>query len=126
MSLTWQKEHTKSVIADATIMVTGSNYDHDVPITIHVKALELDYGPAIYFEVSSSIPYTDTHNWSDHPFMCSMGYMDDGKVGNVVEDTPAIRAMIAELVSGQKKMLYTSTDCTHKARLIKAIASFWS
>ena len=52
--------------------------------------------------------------------------MEGNKVANIIEDTPAIRAMIMELVSEEKRNLYTTTDCTYKARLIKAIASFWS
>jgi hypothetical protein len=52
--------------------------------------------------------------------------MEDDKVANIIEDTPIIRAMIMDLVSTEKRKLYTTTDCTYKARLIKAIASFWS
>ena len=122
----WQKKHTKSILCDKRITVIGSNDDGDIPIEVHVKAIELDYGPVIDFEVSVSIPFTNFMEWSDHPFSSSKEYIEDNKVVNIIEDTPVIRAMIAELVSEEKRNLYTTTDCTYKSRLIKAIASFWS
>ena len=121
----WQKKHTKSIFCDTKITVIGS-MDDDIPIELHVKAIELDYGPLIDFEVSASIPFTNITEWSDHPFACSTEYMEDKKVANIIEDTPLIRAMIMELISPVKHKLHTTTDCTYKARLIKAIASFWS
>ena len=122
----WLAKHTRSVLVDTTLKVTGSNDDGDVPITLRVKAIELDYGPVIKFGVKSSVKFTNMVEWSDHPFMCSTEYMNGNTVSNIIDDTPAIRAMIMELVSLEKKKLYTSTDCTYKARLIKAISSFWS
>jgi len=122
----WLTKHTKSVIVDTTITVIGSNDDGDVPITLRVKAIELDYGPVISFKVMSSVRFTNLAEWSDHPFACSKEYMEGNTVGNIVEDTPAVRALIMELVSSEKRTLYTTTDCTYKARLIKAISSFWS
>lgn len=122
----WQKKHTKSVLVDKKISVIGSNDNGDVSIELHVKAIELDYGPVIDFEVKASVPFTNMMDWSDHPFASSKEYMEGNKVANIIEDTPAIRAMIMELVSSEKRNLYTTTDCTYKSRLIKAIASFWS
>jgi hypothetical protein len=121
----WQKKHTKSILCDTTITVVARK-DDDVPIQLHVKAIELDYAAVIDFEVKASEPFTDMMDWCDHPFACSTEYMEGNKVANIIEDTPAIRAMIMELVSSEKRNLYTTTDCTYKARLIKAIASFWS
>lgn len=122
----WQKKHTKSILCDKTITVLGTKDDGDIPIQLHVKAIELDYGPVIDFEVKASVPFTNIMDWPDHPFMCSKEYMEGSKVANIIEDTPLIRAMIMDLVSEENKKLYTTTDCTYKARLIKAIASFWS
>lgn len=121
----WQKKHTKSVLCDKTITVIGTK-DDDVLIELHVKAFELDYGSVIDFEVTSSVCFTNVMEWSDHPLAFSTEYMERNTVANIIEDTPIIRAMIAELVSDEKRKLHTSTDCTYKARLIKAIASFWS
>jgi len=121
----WQKKHTKSILCDKTITILATK-DVDIQIELHVKAIELDYGPVIDFEVKASIPFTNIMEWSDHPLACSTEYMEDGIVANIIEDTPCIRAMIMELISEEKRTLHTTTDCTYKARLIKAIASFWS
>jgi phosphatidylserine/phosphatidylglycerophosphate/cardiolipin synthase-like enzyme len=122
----WQRKHTKSILCDKTITVIGSNNYGDVPIELHVKAIELDYAPVIDFEVTASVKFTNIMEWSDHPLAFSTEYMQGDTVTNIIEDTPCIRAMIMELVSLEKKTLYTSTDCTYRARLVKAIASFWS
>lgn len=123
----WQREHLKEVLVNTAIVVTGANdNDDNVKITLDIKAGVLSYGPVIDFQVTSSIPFTNLAFWADHPFMCSKEYMEGNTVGNIVEDTPAIRVLIMELVSSEKRKLYTTTDCTYKARLIKAIASFWS
>ena len=123
----WQRKHLKEVLVNTTLVVTGANNNDDnVEITLDIKAGVLDYGPVIDFQVTSSVAFTNLGFWGDHPLMCSSEYMTGNSVGNIIEDTPAVRALIAELVSSEKRKLYTTTDCTHKARLIKAIASFWS
>ncbi len=122
----WLIKHTKSVIVDRSIVVYGSMmYSEDnEPITLRVKAIELDYGPVINFTVSADKPYKNTEDWSDHPFMY-VELESPNEAGNIVEDTPAVRALIQELV-GESKKMYTTTDCTHRGRLIKAIMGFWS
>jgi len=122
----WQNTHTKSVLCDKVITVLGTHNDDDILIELHVKAIELDYGPVIDFEVSSSVPFTNIMDWSDHPFTYSKEYVEGNKVANIIEDTPIIRAMIMELALEEKRNLHTTTDCTYRAKLIKAIASFWT
>ena len=122
----WLAKHTKSILVEKTIIVNGSRVhsDNHVPITLTVKAIELDYGPVIAFSVSIDTPFKNIDDWDDHPFM----YNDLESpilVANTVEDTCAVRALIDELVAEPKNM-YTTTDCTHRGRLIKAIMGFWS
>lgn len=123
----WQQDNMKKVLVDSTITVFGSKiYQEDIPIQLHIKVLELSYGSVLDFEVTASMKFTNLVEWSDHPLMCSTEYMENKTVANIIEDTPVIRAMIEELTNGPKRKLHTTTDCTYKARLIKAIASFWS
>jgi hypothetical protein len=122
----WLEIHTKSILVDTTITILGLTNDDEVPISLKIKAVELDYGPVIDFQIISSVPFTNMVEWSDHPLMCSTEYTEDGIVANIIDDTPVIRAMIMELVSPEKRTLHATTECTYKARLIKAIASFWS
>jgi len=123
----WQQNNMKNVLVDTKITVHGSKiYQEDIPIELHIKVLELSYGPVLDFEVTASMKFTNLVEWSDHPLMCSTEYMENNTVANIIEDTPVIRAMIEELSFGTKRKLHTTTDCTYKARLIKAIASFWS
>jgi hypothetical protein len=125
----WLKTRTKSVIVDRHMVVNAVRDCHEeVAVDLHVVAIELNYGPVIYFNVRSSIPMKDSEMWDNHPFQWSKDYIDeeDGTVGNIIDDTPAVRAMIEELVSTEQRKFYSGTDAGHKGRLIKAIAMFWS
>lgn len=123
----WLAKRTKSILVDTSIIVNGSSMlsEEDEPITLTVKAIELNYGPVISFSVTVDKPCNDTGDWDDHPFMYIKDMESPTEVRNIVEDTPAVRALIEELVAEPKKM-YTSTDCTHRSRLIRAIMGFWS
>jgi len=123
----WLAKRTKNVLVDKSIVVYGSMMysEADEPITLHVNAIELNYGPVINFTVIVDKPCENMEDWSDHPFMYLKDLESPSKAGNIVEDTPAVRALIEELV-GEPKKMYTTTDCTHRGRLIKAIMSFWS
>jgi hypothetical protein len=125
MDSNWLATRTKSVIADAHLTVEGEkNNDETIAITLHVRAIELNYGPVIFLEITANHPMTA--DWSHHPFRYAKEYMEDNSVGNIIDDTPAIRAMIAELVSTEERKFYSGTAEEHTARLIKAIAMFWS
>jgi hypothetical protein len=121
---------TKSVLVDTKFTVDSVLNDVDTPVTVHIRVLELNYGPVLYFQAKSSIPMYDRarDRWDDHPFQCSKKWLElEGNVvANIIDDTPAIRAMIQELVSTEKPVLYCGTEAGHKARLINAIAMFWS
>jgi hypothetical protein len=125
MDSQWLATRTKSVIADVHMTIDSEkDFDETVAVTLHVRAIELNYGPVIFFEIAASHPMDD--DWSHHPFRYAKEYVEGNTVGNIIDDTPAIRAMIAELVSTDKKKLYTGTAEEHTARLIKAITMFWS
>jgi len=108
----------------------GHLNDHAVPIKLSIEAIILDYGPVINLEIISDTPYFDDGmlSWSDHPFQwLDKKYFEDGEaVGNIIDDTPATRALINELASSEPYKLYTTTDCTHKGRIIRALSLFWS
>ena len=129
MDSQWLKTRTKSVLVDRHMVVAAvKNCDEEVAVDIHVVAIELNYGPVIYFNVRSSIAMKDNDMWDNHPFQWAKEYIDDedGTVGNIIDDTPAVRAMIEELISTEQRKFYSGTDAGHNARLIKAIAMFWS
>jgi hypothetical protein len=117
---------TKSVLVDTTLIVDSYLDGIKKPVPIHVRVLELNYAQVLYFEVKSSILMDDSDLWDDHPFQWSQKWLEGDTVANIIDDTPAIRAMIQELVSSEKREFYTGTEAGHKARLINAIAMFWS
>lgn len=65
-----------------------------------------------------------SQRWVDHPLML----LDEEHLdGDVVDDTPAVRALIEE-ARGEVATLGsgTTTQTTHLARLISAISLFWN
>lgn len=144
MDADWLKRKTKSVLADTTITVQGHRAMSavDIPITLKVTAIELNYGPCIALKARVSVGMeTEGWHWDDHPFR---GVLKDSdaddpacvekkgglvrvlEVGDILDDTPAVRALIAELVEPGERSLYSGTDCTHRARLLASLRSFWS
>jgi hypothetical protein len=128
-----------STLVDTVITVQGTRFIVDncdfteeasntTPIQVYITVYELNYGPALDYTIKCSIPFTDVMDWADHPFM----YSNKGQSGkktrssNIIDDTPAVRAIIEELATKEPFKLYTTTDCTHRARLIQALESFWS
>ena len=116
------------VILDTTLSVSGMSIDCSrVPILMKVKVCEMNYCPVLKIKILTNVRFTDHMLGGDHPLMYADEFLEEGRrlVAEIVDDTPAVRALINELVS-EKRKLYTTTDCTHKARLIKSILSFWS
>jgi hypothetical protein len=90
----------------------------------------LKYASVIELLITSDTPY-DSNNpmeWDDHPFK----YVDSNHIENndtvadIIDDTPATRALIEELAEFEPKKLYTTTDCTHRSRIIRSLTLFWS
>jgi len=99
------------------------------PVSLTITANELNYGPVIELIITTNIPY-DSKNpleWDDHPFkyVDSKHKENNYTIADIIDDTPAVRALIEELVAAPKS-LYTTTDCMHKSRIINALTRFWS
>lgn len=116
----------KSTLVDTTIKVIGTKYGA-VPIDLKVVAYELSYGPVIDLTITASVPYTNPVEWSDHPFLLlKQQEAPRTSVSDIIDDTPAVRAILTELVQPEEFKLYTTTDCTHRAALIASLKYFWS
>jgi len=118
----------KSVLAKAVLTVTAKKMGIPTPITLTITAIELTYGPVIDLTIHVSEPIFERMDWEDHPFMFITKFEseDESTAGDIIDDTPATRALIDELVCTENKPLYTTTDCSHKGRLIRALSLFWS
>lgn len=127
-----ETKNFKSIIVERTIIVIGYKNDshyksEEVPINLTIKAYELNYGPVIDFTVSVDIPY-EPGVWIEHPFLIDYQLKGESKdsVGDIIDDTPAIRAIIMELANPEKKELLTTTDCRHRSGLIASLRFFYS
>lgn len=121
----------KSTLVDTVFTVNASSFNstRGIPIQVSFKAYELSYRPVINYTITVNVPFTHPMDWSDHPFMFSKQDNEEQnkyESANIIDDTPAVRAIIQELAQKEPFKLYTTTDCTHRARLIQALESFWS
>ena len=123
----------KSTLADALLTVIGSKDEDglsmtDVPIRMRIRAYELDYGPVIDLEIKCKVAY-EPGIWIDHPLRIvydKNSHNTKYDVSEIIDDTPATRALIEELANPNSKKLYTTTDCSHRAALIASLRNFWS
>jgi len=123
----WLESRTKSILSKGSLTVEGSKDGEKTPIKITYEVRELTYGPVLNIRIKCDVPYNkdDVEFWDDHPFMWADHVEDGTKLGNIVDDTPAVRALVNEL-SAEPAKLYTTTDCSHKGRIIRALCLFWS
>ncbi len=92
-----------------TVKVVGiKDNDEKVDITLSVKAYRLDYGPTIYYEVISDVPYYG--NWKEHPFKDVKldDYTGNIQSANYIDDTPATSTLVKDLISNLDS--YTKTS----------------
>jgi len=118
MSDTNKPKETKetTVIIDTSIEIEG--------VVLYVNVVSLKYGPLqCTLHTKTAFSGIDTA----HPFMyVDNQYITSGRtVCEFVEDTPAIRAIIQEIVNPDSVKMYTTTQICHKARLIKSLVNFW-
>jgi len=117
MDADWLASRTKAVLHDTVITIGETETT--------VQVLELTYGP-LHLLITTEKPIGDYFHI--HPFMyVPKDHLNYGKtVCEIVEDTPAIRALINELISKEPLKLYTTEPSAHKARIIKSLTNFWS
>lgn len=79
-----------------------------VSIQLYIKAEVLDYGPTIFYEILTDIPYKKGE-WLEHPFN-GLRLENPYQVGDHIHDTPAIRKIIEDLVleDNWKKYIYSA------------------
>jgi hypothetical protein len=115
MDANWLASRTKSVLYQTTVIIGETETT--------VQVIELTYGP-LHVLITTEKPMEDVHI---HPFM----YVDKERLSygktvcEIIEDTPAIRALITELVSTEPVKTYTTEPSAHKARIIKSLTNFW-
>ena len=116
MDANWLLMRTKSVLHMTTVTIGE--------IETTVQVIELTYGP-LHVLITTEKPMPE--DFHIHPFMyVPKDHLNYGQtVCEIVEDTPAIRALINELVSKEPLKMYTTEPSAHKARIIKCITSFW-
>ena len=117
MDANWLASRTKSVLHETTVTIGE--------IETRIQVIELTYGP-LHLLITTEAPMPE--DFHIHPFMyVAKEHLSYGKtVCEIIEDTPAIRALISELVSKEPVKTYTTEPSAHKARIIKCLTNFWS
>jgi hypothetical protein len=126
MSEDWILNKKKDDLHNDYITVMAKKDDMTVPVKLHILAITLNYAPLIYYAITSDTPLKNPLLWDDHPFKYLTDLESTSKVSNIIDDTEATRAIFLELLAEPQNKLYTTTDCSHKGRLINALSLFWS
>ena len=112
---------------NTTITVQGNRDGIITPINLSLVVKPRPNAPLLDFTITCDVPFfkQDRLDWKDHPLMyCE--HLEHGRtVGNIIDDTPVARVILDELQK-PTETLYTTTECSHKGRLIRALCLFWS
>jgi len=115
MDADWLASRTKNILHMTTVMIGE--------IEVTVQVIELTYGP-LHVLITTEKPMPE--DFHIHPFMYvpkdHLSY--ENTVCEIIDDTPAIRALINELVTEPIKT-HTTEPSAHKARIIKCLTNFW-
>lgn len=118
MPVTWLDSKTSSILIDTTVKITG--------ISVSVNVVEMTYGP-LHVSITTNEKFSGDI-MDQHPFMYAPAHLitDGNRFCEILENTPAVRAILEELANPAPLNLYTTTQMCHTARLIKSLANFWS
>jgi len=92
----------------------------DVEVKIRVTVLELENNQ-IALKISTNIPMAEGESWSQHPFRCIEEKGPIKNITGILNDTPAIRQMIDDLISTNTWNLYVTYDCDYRSHLIASL-----
>jgi hypothetical protein len=104
--------HTVSVVG---IRSTGEPID----IQISINAYILNYGPCIYYDIISNIPYKKDE-WLEHPFK-DLRLENSIEVGDHIDDTPTTRKILEDIIIPDNWKKYISSAGYYDAKNIKSV-----
>jgi hypothetical protein len=116
MDANWLLTRTKSILHETTVTIGETEAS--------IQIIELTYGP-LHVLIKTEEPMPE--DFHIHPFMyVAKEHLSYRKmVCEIIEDTPAIRALINELVAKEPVKTHATEPSAHKARIIKCLTNFW-
>jgi hypothetical protein len=127
-SETYTVDQIKSTIINKIVDLTGMKEDDnfestDVKIKMRVIAYELKNGQ-IALKITTDHAFDINERWDLHPFR----FLDKSKVSSItgiLNDTPAIRQMIADITVQSNWKLYVDYDLSYRAHVISNLYTFF-
>jgi hypothetical protein len=119
----YDEKNIKSIFHNLVIDMIGHKEDHDtgdtieVNIKIRINALILNNNK-LAIKISTNVPIKEGERWDLHPFRMIDSNKEKTSYSGILNDTPAIRQMIEDLVSPIKRKLYVTYDIDYRAHLI--------
>jgi hypothetical protein len=119
----YDEKNIKSVFHNLVIDTIGHKEDHDtgdtieVNLKVRVNALILNNNK-LAIKISTNVPIKEGERWDLHPFRIIDNNKEKTSYSGILNDTPAIRQMIEDLVSPIKRKLYVTYDIDYRAHLI--------
>jgi len=119
----YDEKNIKSVFHNTVIDMIGQKEDYDngdtieVKIKMRVNALILDNNK-LAIKISTNVPIKEGERWDLHPFRMININKEKNAYSGILNDTPAIRQMIDDLISPINRKLYVTYDIDYRAHLI--------
>jgi hypothetical protein len=125
---TFSKDQIKSTLLDKTIDMNGYKDSFDfnptyVKLKLRVHLLELENNQ-LALKLSTNIPMKENEDWSLHPFRY-LKSKNLKSICGILNDTPAVRQIIDDLVNPNKFKLCTTYDIDYRAHLIENLSKFF-
>ncbi len=125
---TFSKDQIISTLLDKTIDMVGNKdssefYPINVKLKLRVHLLELENNQ-LALKLSTNVPMKDSEEWTLHPFRY-LKHKNLKSICGILNDTPAIRQIIDDLVNPDKFKLYTSYDIDYRAHLIENLSKLF-
>ena len=120
----YKTDNVKSVIHNCILDLVGDKTDDATADSINVKlklkvhALLLDNNQ-IALKISTNVPIKDGEWWDMHPFRRIHDNKEKTTYTGILNDTPAVRQMLNDLVTPGKWKLYVTYDISYREGLIE-------
>ena len=103
-----------------TISVVGTkSTGQKIEIQLSVNAYILNYGPCIYYNIISNIPYKKGE-WLEHPFK-GIRLENSIEVGDYIDDTETTRKILHDLILSNNWKKYITPAINYDKKNIKSI-----
>jgi hypothetical protein len=111
------EDQTKAQLHTVNVMAKKISGEM-VEIELSINAYILNYGPCIYYDIITNVPYIEGH-WMEHPFK-GVRLENSIEIGDHIDDTPSTRKIIEDIIVPDNWKMYIKPGGIYKAEQVKS------